>query len=61
MIAAVRRAGPPRFYRTAAKVSLRRRRQEERELETEVQGGKVEMATEELEEAIKQALNTEAE
>jgi DNA-directed RNA polymerase subunit beta' len=36
----------------------RRIRQEERELEAEAQGGKVEMATEELEEALKQALNT---
>jgi DNA-directed RNA polymerase subunit beta' len=37
----------------------RRRRQEE--LEVTAQGGKVEMATEELEQALKQALNTEAE
>jgi DNA-directed RNA polymerase subunit beta' len=36
----------------------RRRRQEERELESEPQGARVEMAAEELEQALKQALNT---
>jgi DNA-directed RNA polymerase subunit beta' len=39
----------------------RRRRQEERELEAEAQGAKVEMAPADLEEALKQALNTEGE
>jgi DNA-directed RNA polymerase subunit beta' len=36
----------------------RRLRREEREMEAEAGGAKVEMATEELEEALKQALNT---
>lgn len=36
----------------------RRRRKEERELEAEAGGAKVEMATEDLEQALKQALNT---
>jgi DNA-directed RNA polymerase subunit beta' len=36
----------------------RRQRQEDRELEAESGGAKLEMATEELEEALKAALNT---
>jgi DNA-directed RNA polymerase subunit beta' len=36
----------------------RRQRREDREIESGAAGAKVEMATEELEEALKQALNT---